>query len=234
MMSPETCYEKELKGKSPQEIEKIIDDINQEMKSLRKAIEAGYFCYGGEEDTRPENRKKLELCRSYLEESLKAHKQAGGDYKLSEEEQHIADFDAAIPHITKIVLQIDQERHFGGERYTVLVDDENAKVWIHFYDIPAPTLLNCKPVFSIKKEEFMEKLRNIHIGEWRSCYSPSDYGRAVMDGEDWKVQIEYGNGLEAVNFSGSNAYPFSFWVLYDLVGGNFTRKQEEDFEEEDE
>lgn len=238
MMSPEIYYEKELKGKSPQEIEKIIGDINQEMKSLRKAIEAGYFCYGGEEDTRPENRKKLELCRSYLEEALKAHKQAGGDYKLSKEEQHIADFDAAIPEIKKISFSIYEGLLYNEEEYMITVDNNCSQFWIDDdddYDYDSmPTENDRKPIFSMKREEFFEKLRNIHMGEWRLNYDSSDYGWLVMDGTNWDIDIEYKNGLKEVNFSGSNAFPFSFWDFYTLISGKDKYEPEEEFEEDDE
>lgn len=100
--------------------------------------------------------------------------------------------------------------------------------------IPRPSNLDeCEPPF-IDKEELIEGLRDLHIGEWRKYYDPSRFGFLVCDGTQWHLHIFYSNGTKPVKIEGSNAYPYNFNRLMELLEIESWEDEEEiDDEEQD-
>ena len=66
----------------------------------------------------------------------------------------------------------------------------------------------------LPKEEFLSGLADLHIGEWKKSY----VNPCVLDGTQWQIKIEYENGRRPLKFSGSNAYPYNFTELLELMG----------------
>ncbi len=64
------------------------------------------------------------------------------------------------------------------------------------------------------KEEFVSGLADLHMGEWEKNYD-NPY---VMDGTQWQIRIEYEDGRRPVEIGGSNAYPYNFSELMELLG----------------
>ena len=60
--------------------------------------------------------------------------------------------------------------------------------------------------------EFLRKLWDIHMGEWKKEYINPD----VLDGTQWSVEIRYNDGKEC-HFSGSNMYPYNFNEFLELM-----------------
>ena len=226
MISPEGYYEMELKGKSAEDIAKKIRGLKNEIGHLKKTIESPD--YGTEPVIHPDERTRLWCSRLYLERAIAAYEEAGGTYQPSKAEQTAAAFDAAIPTITKVIFSIGG--FFGGqETRTITLTEDHLQLYVEHTFIPTPTNFDIEPDYPMTKEEFLEGLRDIHIGEWRRHYDASDYGVYILDGTQWELTIEYADGRKA-EYDGSNAYPFSFDRFCELIGYEEETEDEEDDE----
>ncbi len=103
MISPETYYES-LKGKPHEEILKEIQSLRLEISSLKNRLDNQET--GPEDYVLPDDRTRLETNRRYLEAAIRAYEEAGGEYVPTPEEQKARDFDASLPHISRIVFSV--------------------------------------------------------------------------------------------------------------------------------
>jgi hypothetical protein len=63
-----------------------------------------------------------------------------------------------------------------------------------------------------RKNEFLSQLKALHIGEWKSHYD-----RLALDGTQWHLGIYFSNFHEDIEIYGSNAYPYNFNKLCELM-----------------
>lgn len=68
------------------------------------------------------------------------------------------------------------------------------------------------------KDEFMDELSRLHIGEWRGSYSPERFGYVVLDGTQWELEIHYNNGAKPFKSHGTNSFPYNFNEFQELLG----------------
>lgn len=57
---------------------------------------------------------------------------------------------------------------------------------------------------ALDREEVLDALKELHIGEWEKYYDPMRFGYCVMDGTQWSVTFGYSNGKDALEISGNN------------------------------
>lgn len=62
------------------------------------------------------------------------------------------------------------------------------------------------------KDSLLEKLKNLHIGEWKKWYEDI----CVVDGIQWSVEFKYTDGKKR-KFSGSNRFPYNFGGFLDVM-----------------
>lgn len=207
MISPEYFYESELKGKSIEQIDKVIRSLKREMNSLKKDIETA-----DEEAVvvMPSPEVRLKCTREYLDMARKAYAEAGGVYEPNQTEQRIIDFDLNLEYISKIKLTMSS--FFTGQQtYTYLVEGD--KVEWEFGGFSYSDFI--LPEETIKdKKILVEALREFHLGEWK-CKYVDPY---VLDGTQWELCIEYTNGRKALKYYGSNAFPFNFDEFVEFMG----------------
>lgn len=214
MISPEGFYESEIKGKSYDEILRVIKRLKREMAEHKRTIE--HPDYGSESVIRSSESSRLRCTRLYLERAKEALAEAGAPYEPTRAELRVMDFDANIGNISKITLSI---RGFLSEcsTYTVRLEDQ-----LHFgiADLRMPTLTNCNvPIDDpMTKDEFLDSLKELHIGEWRRYYDTERFGIEVLDSTQWELTIAYNNGRKTFSSGGSNAYPHNFKALTELLG----------------
>lgn len=220
MISPEYFYENELKGKTPEEIAKKIRGLKRKIGHLKRLIEHPDYCTDFVIIC-PDENVQLYYTRLYLKRAIVAFEEAGGTYVLNKNEQRVAAFDATIPMITKIVFSIGG---FDGRTiHTITFDGLYVKLEKQERGFPVLDIFELDPPPPLTKEEFLEKFRDIHMGEWHKEY----FNRNVLDGTQWNITIEYADG-QTVRYGGSNAFPFSFNQFCELV------EYEEESEEEPE
>jgi hypothetical protein len=225
MISPESYYEENLKGKTKEQIMTAIRGLKQEIGHLKNIMEGPE--YSIKEIIYPSEETRLHWTREYLERAKQAYAEAGGTYILSKSEQKAADFDANIEAICKIKFSIGG--FFGGYRSYVVELTDELKVYTKLWEDEEPLSLwdddNEEP---FTKETFMDALRVLHIGEWRRRYSTKRFGYTVCDGTQWKLEIEYNNGHRPVRFNGDNSYPYNFDKFQMLFGIDVTEEDEDE------
>ena len=211
MISPETFYDERLKGKTPEQIISVIRSLKREIGRLKNIVEhPGYEC-----TMRPSESTRISCSRLYLERAKEALLEAGGEYIPSAAERKVMEFDENIPHINKVVFAIGG--YFGGyqtKTYTVIGE----KIYVsteHSLDIePKDDYPKIEP---LDKEDFLEQLESLHIGEWHKHYNTERFGYTVLDGTQWDLEIYFSNDYRPVKIYGSNAYPYNFDRLIELV-----------------
>lgn len=225
MISPESYYEENLRGKTKEQIMTAIRGLKQEMGRLKNIIE------GPDEGIRtvmhPSESTQIYWTRKYLELAKQAYVDAGGNYSLSKAEEKAADFDANMDAISKITFSIGG--YFGGYcSYIVELSDE-LKAYTKLWEDEEPLSLwdddNQEPC---TKDTFIAALKDLHIGEWRRRYSTKRFGYMVLDGTQWELEFEYSNGHKPVRFDGDNSYPYNFDKFQMLFGIDVTEEVEDE------
>ena len=213
MISPESFYEEYIKGKSEKQIISTIRGLKNRIGHLKNTIEhPEYVC-----TMRPSEKTQLWCNRLYLERSILALEKIGGTYKPSKAELYAAEFDKNIPHICELVFSIGG--YFSGyETRTYFLDKEHLRMNINHTLITKPSNLNIEADYPLTKQELLDGILNLHIGEWRKSYMPERFGYTVLDGTQWELEIHYSNGHKPVKFYGSNSYPYNFDDLTELLG----------------
>ena len=219
MISPETYYEMNLKGKSQEEIMKKIRSLKIKIGQLKRSIENAddIVC-----EVFPGRLTRLKCNRDYLERAIQAYEEAGGEYVRSKAEQKDHDFNEALDSMSKLVFTIGGF-FCGHETRTFTVSDGQVLV-----DVEKTMISMDKEEYGpYRKEEFISGIKALHIGEWKRTYNDP----LVMDGTQWELDIYYNNGRKAVKISGSNAYPYNFDDLKEYL--EVEMEDEEDEQNQD-
>lgn len=211
MISPETYYKENLKGKTKKQIMTVIRSLKQEIGRLKNIVEhPDYVC-----TMCPSEQVRISCYRDYLERAKLAFIEAGGNYAPSASEKKAMEFDANIQFISKVVLHIGgQLTGYETRTYTIHGD----KVYADFEHslIIKPSNISDDNVGSMDKDYFLEKLKALHIGEWRKHYDTSRFSIVILDGTQWCLEIYFSNGYKTVKIQGDNSFPYNFDRLLDI------------------
>ena len=228
MISPEGYYEEYLKGKTAPQIMTDIRGLKKEIGHLKNTME--HPDYGKESVMHPSESTRLWCTRLYLERAKEALTETGGTYAPSQAELKAADFEENISAISKLVFSIGG--YFGGyETRTYTLDREHLQLDVEHSFILMPTNFYIEADYPCTKEEFLDGLRELHIGEWRSKYDLRRFGCMVLDGTQWELEIYFSNGHKPVKIYGDNAYPYNFDRFQELLGIEPDIEEEEDDDE---
>ena len=219
MISPETYYEMNLKGKSLEEIMKKIRSLKIQIGQLKRSIENTDDMVL---EVFPSRLTRLKCDRDYLERAIRAYEEAGGEYVRSKAEQKDHDFNEALDSMSKLVFTIGGF-FCGHETRTFTVSDGQVLV-----DVEKTMISMDKEEYGpYRKEEFISGIKALHIGEWKRTYNDL----LVMDGTQWELDIYYNNGRRPTKISGSNAYPYNFDDLKEFL--EVEMEDEEDEQDQD-
>lgn len=215
MISPEGYYEEYLKGKTAEQIMTTIRGLKQEIGHLKNTME--HPDYGREPIMHPSEDVRLWCTRMYLDRAKEAFAEAGGVYNPSKAELKAAAFDESVPAICKIVFTIGGF-FSGNETHIITLDDEHLHKDVEHSLILKPSNFCIPPDYPVGKEEFLDGLRELHIGEWRSNYDPRRFGYEVLNGTQWELEIFFSDGHKPMKICGSNSYPYNFNKFLELLG----------------
>ena len=220
MSSPETFYEMNLKGKTPDQIMTVIRGLKQEIGRLKNIVEhPEYKCA-----MCPSEGVRISCSRDYLERAKQALTEAGGTYIPSAAEKKSMAFDKNIPFVNKVEFCIGG--YFNGyETRTYTFDEKGIHTHIEHSLILEPSNIGEAEIEEIDKDYFLEALKDLHIGEWRRRYNTYRFGYAICDGTQWSLKLYFSNGGRPVKIYGDNAYPYNFDRVLELFeielkGGN--------------
>ena len=182
MIGPDAYYEVNLKGRDKDYILSAIREMQDKIARLKELME------------NPENKHKdivhpsedvqIKCTRDYIARAIQAYEELCGTYHPSELEKADLEFQKNIGNISKIAFEIGG--FFKGRtEYVVEFAGEEA-------------LLTKSGMFSyeqnqsvLDREEVMDALEELHIGEWEKFYDPMRFGYCVMDGTQWSITFEY-------------------------------------------
>lgn len=215
MISPESYYEMNLKGKTAEQIMSAIRGLKNEIGHLKNVME--HPNYGSEPIMCPSESTRLWCTREYLERAKIALAEAGGVYKPSQSELKTIEFENNLSAISKIVFTIGG--YFGGyETREISLDCGDLQVNVQ-HSLPIePEETAVEFLLPYGKDEFMDELSRLHIGEWRGSYSPERFGYVVLDGTQWELEIHYNNGAKPFKSHGTNSFPYNFNEFQELLG----------------
>ena len=113
----------------------------------------------------------------------------------------------AVSDIRKITLAIGG--FLGGwYRYTVCIEDTLSWQAEHRGQ-SLPVHFN-----SLSKEQFLAELEKLHVEAWERHYYDDE---EILDGTQWELTIEYGDGQQMLQCDGDNSYPPDFESLLRLL-----------------
>lgn len=215
MISPESYYEMNLKGKTAEQIMSAIRGLKNEIGHLKNVME--HPNYGSEPIMCPSESTRLWCTREYLERAKIALAEAGGVYKPSQSELKTIEFENNLSAISKIVFTIGG--YFGGyETREISLDCGDLQVNVQ-HSLPIePEETAVEFLLPYGKDEFMDELSRLHIGEWRGSYNPERFGYVVLDGTQWELEIHYNNGAKPFKSHGTNSFPYNFNEFQELLG----------------
>jgi hypothetical protein len=207
MISPEGYYEVSLKGKAQAEILKEIRSLKREINQLKRYMEEHSL---EPEEMFPTGLTRLKCNREYLARAIQAYAEAGGIYKPTKAEQKDQAFNESLQHMKRFVFEYGG--YFGGyEMRTYTITDEKVLFDLdHSLRLKPSNLPICEP---FTKGEFIERIAELHIGEWKRSY----VDLTVLDGIQWSIDIEYEGDHKPVHIEGSNAFPYNFNDLLEFL-----------------
>ena len=216
MISPDTFYEMKLKGKSKEEIMTVIRGLKRKITRLKNVMEHPDY-KNRKMAMQPCESVQIAMNREYLKQAKRALKEVGCIYESSKSEIKLEIFNDNIPYISKITFNIGG--CFGGKTIkTFIFDDE--KIYTNTLNMPHCDIADFDKYEELQmdKNDFLEKLKDLHIGEWRREYNLRRFDCFVMDGTQWSLSVAFSNGCRRVKIHGSNDYPYNFDGLLDLFG----------------
>lgn len=216
LIGPDSFHEKNLKGKSESEILTVIRSLKKQIGHLKNCMEhPGYNLMMA---TCPDEATRIAVTRLYLEKAKEEYISVGGTYMPSLAERKADYFDINIEAISEIVFTIGGF-HRGFETRTISLTNEHLYLDISHSIIAKPSNFHIPPDYPCTRAEFIDTLRDLHIGEWRSKYDLKRFGLAPLDdGIQWDLRISYNNGHSSVMKCGDNAYPYNFCNFKQLIG----------------
>ena len=209
LISPESYYENELKGKS-------ISHIKSEIRRLRKWFDDSK--YKAEEclrlrrwDIRPSYSMRARFAREYLEKAKQALVEAGGEYIFTQKEKIDDAFNNEVDKICNIYFEIGG---FWGGRDCKNFFVDSKRVFVQTYKLPSDGEYTafCIRQHELSSSEFLEEIKSLHLSEWKKEYVDDE----ILDGTQWALQINFTNGRKKKVY-GSNAYPYNFDRLMNLL-----------------
>ena len=225
MISPEAYYEEQLKGKTIEQIMRVIRGLKQEIGHLKNMMESPD--YAQEFVIHPSEGVRLDCTREYLEKAKQAYAEVGGTYSMSKAEEKAAGFEQNMNSIFKITFGIGG--FFGGYRSYGLEISDNLKAYTKLWeDEESLVLFDNENEEPFTKDAFLAALADLHIGEWRRRYTTQRFGYTVCDGTQWELKFEYNNGHKPVIFDGDNSYPYNFDKFQMLFGIDETEEDDEE------
>ena len=216
MISQETYYEMNLKGKSQEEIMKKIRSLKIQIGQLKRSIENAddIVC-----EVFPGRQTRLKCYQDYLERAIQAYEEAGGEYVRSKAEQKDHDFNDALDSMSQLMFTIGGF-FCGQETRTFTVSDD--QVLVDVEKIPM-SMDKGEEYGPYRKDDFISGIKAFHIGEWKRTYNDP----LILDGTQWELDIYYNNGRKAVKISGSNAYPYNFEDLKEFLEVEMENEEDE-------
>ncbi|MBO4920813.1 MAG: hypothetical protein J5372_02740 [Lachnospiraceae bacterium] len=210
MLGPVNFINGSISGKSYEAAKKEVQSLWKEIRRLKKVMEE-------EPDSDemmicPMPPVKISTYRDYLEAARDYFEARGWEYELTKEEAADKEFNDRLKDVQSIEISYGGFL-CGGEDRTLTFDGQKI-ITDSSYVLRVPSEEEMFREFykGMTKDELLEELKNIHMGEWKKWYEDI----CVMDGIRWSVVFKYLDGKKR-KFSGSNRFPYNFYGFLDVM-----------------
>ena len=217
MICPMSVYD-ELKDKSIEEIKSAIRGFKQTIGKLKKKIEKERF-FPAEVYMCPSDDVVLSCTREFLEMAIKALEEKGVKFQRSQAVLKSLNFIIKLSEVDEIRLRIGA--WCSPHRYCFNIAEQKVKKYMVFTCEDA----ELDASYDVDVDSFLYSLSELHLGEWKSYYSPSKFGVNILDGIQWCVGIKFRDGTKRM-WSGDNDYPYNFDKLLELLELNDIVREE--------
>ncbi len=199
-------YNQCIKNQSNDTLTMHILRLQKEQRRLIREIENKEF--GKPRPLNENDEADIARYRWYIQDSLSVLDKRGKELVLDERERAALQFQKDISSISRLVFYIGG--YLGGhEKYEITIEADNAYISYSLSDtLSIPPLILIEPD-SIKKEEFLEFIRSLHMGEWQQDYTTGPNEYMMYNSIFWDVIVYYDNS-EKREFGGLNAFPYNF------------------------
>ncbi len=211
MISPDSFVEMEFRGKDREKSLKVVKNLRKEIRRLKRVIEEDP--YSEEFEIKPSPQTQISMSRDYLLASKAYFESQGWEYEPSKKEVKDKEFNDRLKDLESI--EVYYGGYFqGGKRWSISFNGSQIVVDSIFKHLPEFDGVDLElPSFDdMTRVEFLRKLWDIHMGEWKREYINPD----VLDGTQWSVEIRYNDGMKRC-FSGSNMFPYNFNEFLELM-----------------
>ena len=236
MISPEGYYEFHIKGKSIRHIKKEINELRKRIKELKNKLENPNLI--NECLIRPSPSTQLWCCRLYLEKAIEELIKRGNNYKPSEDEKRIIEFNKNIPYITKIEYNTEGYSIDSLAHFALKIKEDKIEITKSggIRKLPNQKEGFLKMNKEIDKEHLFEQLKEMYIGEWINEYTIARFDPCaiVEDGTNWELIFHYSNGCKPRVIRGHEDYPYNFSEFLELIGAKGMYGCEDYFDEDEE
>lgn len=212
-------YDEILKKMDKTQVFSAIRGIKQEIGKLKRIMETPG--YNSAEAAIPSESTQILWNRIYLERAKKALGNFNETYTPSKAELKAKSFDNSIDNISKITFSIGG--FYDGYK-TAVVDINGSEIR---YELKYKFEGNTKTIipecdFPCSKDELLNSIRELHLGEWKVRYEKEKFGYSVRNGVQWHLLIEFSNGSKPFRVYGSGLFPYNFNELKALMIINHT------------
>ena len=212
MISPESYVEFHLKGKSKEEVFESIEDLRNEIKELKKALdkkdpEDFMVC--------PSPGVRYSVSLDYLDAARKYVESQGWEYIPLEEEIKIDKFNERISFINKIEYSFTVFMHgtekrticYGGDK--ILASREFEGTFIHNHKEDWESWYD-----GMEWRDLLDTILEYRLYDRPTQYENED----VLDGYCWTLKFKFVDGSKDLVFDGMNEFPDSMLDLLDAIG----------------
>ena len=179
-----------LETKNSNEILKIIKSTKSKMGKLKRIMENPSY-----KPTKCPTELTMYKCeREFLDSAICKYILLTGEYNYSNIEKKDVCFNQKLDNLVKITFNFNEWISPLGYTNTIRLSKLGEK----------------------DKISLVERLKNLHIGEWRKNYTPDRYGVCVLDGNSWSLTLEF-KERKKLTYNGINAYPYNFRELTNIL-----------------
>ena len=195
-----------LKGKSVDQVLDQIEKIRHEISKTKAKLESP--ANAGNRLAYPSESSVIDVYKGYLNTAMEYVLLLGGEpCDLTEEEKTSQIFDSTVDNISCLTLTVGS---YLQNKYELSFSTDKAELCeIHLGSDEVKT--------EIDFARAREKIRALHIGEWKETYTPEQYGCTLNEPTKWQLRVDYSNGACSRFFDGFGIFPYNFHALAKLL-----------------
>ena len=211
-------YEEEFRYKNRDELLRSITGLKNEIEQLKNILEHPSYTIDPDIEM-PDYKARLLFARESLKRAIGVLIQGGGIKEVSKEDINSQNFEECTPYINELSLRIENIIT-GSVLYTAKLESNifRLKAKYSFLD-------NEDDVASITKQEFIEKISDLHIGEWRRNYSLSRFGYPDNEEAHWDLEISFSTDDPPVRIHGAGVHPYNYNNLLGMFNPRFLNEK---------